>query len=78
MEIMIPGRTDIEAGQTIYIEFPKKDGGALTLEDKNTYEVDPMYSGYYLITHLAHKINPRTHYTSLVLTKDSFSYKVMK
>jgi hypothetical protein len=78
MEIMIPGRTDIEAGQTIYIEFPKKDGGALTMEDKNTYEVDPMYSGYYLITHLAHKINPRTHYTSLVLTKDSFSYKAMR
>jgi len=78
MEIMIPGRTDIEAGQTIYIKFPKKDAGSLTPQDKNTNEEDPMYTGYYLITHVSHKINPRTHYTSLVVTKDSLPYRVMR
>lgn len=78
MEIMIPGRTDIECGQTIYIRLPKKDAGGLTVEDKNLYQDDDMYSGYYLITSLNHKINPRTHFISMNVIKDSLSYKAIK
>jgi hypothetical protein len=78
LELTIPGRTDIEAGQTIYIRFPKKQPGALTSEDKNSVLYDNLYSGYYLITHINHKINSRTHYVTMNVTKDSLSFKAMK
>lgn len=78
LELTIPGRTDIEAGQTIYIKFPKKQPGALTSQDKNSAEYDNLYSGYYLITHINHKINPRTHYVTMNVTKDSLSFKAME
>lgn len=74
MEVMIPGRTDIECGQTAYIRLPKKDAGGLTAQDKTLYEDDDVYTGYYLITNLNHKINPRTHYITMTVTKDSLSY----
>lgn len=74
MELMIPGRTDIECGQTMYIRLPKKDAGGLTAQDKTLYQDDDVYSGYYLITNLNHKINPRTHYITMTATKDSISY----
>jgi len=78
MEILIPGRTDIECGQTIHIRLPKKSPGGLTQEDKNLYEGDDLYSGYYLISELSHKINPRTHYVSMNLVKDSLPYGVVQ
>jgi hypothetical protein len=75
MQIVIPGRTDIEAGTVIKIKIPKKTPGPLGNEDKTGYESDPLYSGYYLITDVAHKINPKSHFTTLTITKDSFSKK---
>lgn len=78
MELTIPGRTDIEVGQTIYIKFPKKQAGPLTSSDRNTYDEDKMLTGYYLITHITHKINLRTHYIAMNVTKDSLSYKAMQ
>jgi hypothetical protein len=78
LELTIPGRTDIEAGQTIYIKFPKKQPGALTSQDKNSEVYDNLYSGYYLITHINHKINSRTHYVTMNVTKDSLSFKAME
>ena len=33
------------------------------------------YSGNYLITNLAHKINPKTHYITMNVLKDSFNTK---
>jgi hypothetical protein len=76
MQIVIPGRTDIEAGTVIRIKIPKKKPGPLGNEDvKGDFQVDPLYSGYYLITDVAHKINPRSHFTTLTITKDSFSKK---
>ena len=75
MEIVIPGRTDVECGNLIYITIPKKDPGALHPENKNTFTPDPLYSGNYLIASLTHKINLKTHYTAMSLVKDSFSAK---
>ena len=75
MELVIPGRTDIEAGNIIQVRVPKKKGGALTEEDKNNYVDDQLYSGYYLITNLSHKINLRTHYITMDVTRNSFLSK---
>jgi hypothetical protein len=73
MEVVIPGRTDIEVGSTIKIIFPKGEPGALTSQDKTSSKRDIAYTGYYLITNLSHKINPKTHYVTMDVTKDSFS-----
>lgn len=73
--IVIPGRTDIEAGNVIDIKIPKNKAGALDMSDKATAIEDKLYSGLYLITSLSHKINPKTHYVSLIGTKDSFAQK---
>jgi len=64
MELVIPGRTDIECGQTMYVRLPKKDPGGLTQENKTLYQDDDMYSGYHFIT--------------MTVTKDSLSYEVLK
>jgi hypothetical protein len=80
MQLVVPGRTDLEAGNIIQIIFPKNSPGALTEKDKSNRKYDMLYSGYYLITNLSHKINPKTHYITMNVVKDSFSkseyYKV--
>jgi len=73
MEVVIPGRTDVEVGNTIKIIFPKGEPGALTSQDKTSSKRDTAYTGYYLITNLSHKINPKTHYITMNVIKDSFS-----
>ena len=73
MDIGIPGRTDVEAGNTIKIVFPKGEPGALTNQDKTISKRDTAYTGYYLITNLSHKINPKTHHITMSVVKDSFS-----
>ena len=75
MELVIPGRTDVEAGNIIQVRVPKKKGGALTEEDKTEYVDDLLYSGYYLITSLSHKINLKTHYITMDVTRNSFLSK---
>lgn len=70
MKIGIPGRTDIEAGTLIAINLPKASP-AFT-EDKSTNFYDELYSGYYLITSLNHKINLMSHFITCDLAKDSF------
>lgn len=77
MEVVIPGRTDIECGQLINITIPKKEPGALTDEDKVKNENDEMFSGNYLITNLVHKINVKSHYITMNVTKNSFPYKAV-
>ena len=73
MEVVIPGRTDVEVGSTVKIIFPKGEPGALTSQDKTTSKQDTAYTGHYLITNLSHKINPKTHYITMDVIKDSFS-----
>jgi len=73
MELVIPGRTDLEAGTIIKIIFPKGTPGALSKDEKMDDTNDKLYTGYYLITNLCHKINPKTHYITMNVVKDSFS-----
>jgi hypothetical protein len=75
MEITIPGRTDLEVGNIVGIIFPKSPGAPLTKESKSNSKHDELYSGNYLITNLAHKINPKTHYITMNVLKDSFNTK---
>jgi hypothetical protein len=82
MQLVVPGRTDLEAGNIIKIVFPKGTPGALSSSDKSKNIQDKLYTGYYMITNLSHKINPKTHYTTMNVVKDSFPkeeyYKALK
>jgi hypothetical protein len=70
LNIIIHGRTDIEAGQFMNVKFPDMDppSEADIAKDK----IDPKYSGRYLITAINHKINILTHSISMEIIKDSF------
>ena len=82
MQLVVPGRTDLEAGNIIKIVFPKGSPGALSSSDKSKDIQDKLYTGYYMITNLSHKINPKTHYITMNVVKDSFPkaeyYKALK
>ena len=69
MSITIPGRTDVEVGNIIQILLPDQK----TFE-KNNLETaeDDLYSGYYLITALNHKVNALGHFIKMTVTKDCF------
>ena len=82
MQMVVPGRTDLEAGNVIKIIFPKGSPGAMSSDEKSSRVNDQLYTGYYLITNLSHKINPKTHYITMNVVKDSFPkteyYKALK
>jgi hypothetical protein len=66
-EITIVGRTDIEVGTLIEIDiFENKVSGDATMSEK-----DDLYSGYYLITGINHKVNLSKHFITMEITKDS-------
>lgn len=72
LEIVVPGRSDVEVGSLMYIDLP--DTGPLDNSDKSADNFDPLSSGNYLITKIHHKINalPR-HSMIMEVTKDSFT-----
>lgn len=71
IEISIPGRTDIECGSLIEIEYlENKLEGAAT---ENL--VDRTYSGYYIITSLRHRISSGQYMSHLQISKDCLSGK---
>ena len=82
MQMVVPGRTDLEAGNVIKIIFPKGTPGAISSDEKSARVNDQLYTGYYLITNLSHKINPKSHYITMNVVKDSFPkteyYKALK
>lgn len=55
MHINIPGRTDLEVGSLIEMDFP--DTGPVDDKDMAYDYKDELYSGTYLVTALRHKIN---------------------
>lgn len=69
MNIVIPGRTNIEAGHCVEIVFPKS--GPTDAKDKSGTAKDGMYSGYYLVTAVRHKFNPLNHSCVLEVMRDS-------
>lgn len=69
LNIIIHGRTDVEAGQIIDITFPNMDPPSEADIAKD--QIDPKFSGRYLITAINHKINIFRHSMSMEVIKDS-------
>ena len=67
----VPGRTDIECGQMITLNYPMV--APTDNSDKLKDKLDPLYSGPYLITAIRHQINGVRHKMIVELTKDSLS-----
>ena len=74
MEITVPGRTDIEAGRLLYFDYPALGGKAEG--DTSQDQQDPLYSGYYLITAIHHKVNKNEHMMTMEIVKDSLELDV--
>jgi hypothetical protein len=69
MNMTIPGRTDAEVGRIIYFEYPSL--GAKDSSDTESSAQDKLYSGYYLITAIHHRINKLEHMMTIEVIKDS-------
>jgi uncharacterized protein YktA (UPF0223 family) len=73
MNISVPGRTDVEVGRLLYFIYPSlgpKDQSDL---NSSTVNQDTLYSGYYLITAINHKINRHEHIMTMEIVKDSLN-----
>ena len=70
IEITVPGRTDAEVGSIVYFGYP--DAAPRDPSDKAITKYDTLYSGYYLITAIRHKINMLKHMMIMELVKDSY------
>lgn len=70
LNVIIPGRTDISAGNILSVKIPDTTPPDKAGQQKKS---DSVYSGKYLITALRHKFNPKTHSCSLELFRDSVS-----
>lgn len=71
IEITVPGRTDIEVGAIVKFHYP--DASPRDATDKNLPKFDDLYSGFYLVTAIRHKITLLKHMMILELVKDSYS-----
>ena len=69
MNMTIPGRTDAEVGRIIYFEYPSMGGKEES--DTGSTAQDKLYSGYYLITAIHHKVNKLEHQMVMEVIKDS-------
>lgn len=69
MNMTVPGRTDAEVGRLIYFEYPSL--GAKDEKDTGSSAQDKLYSGYYIITAIHHKINKLEHQMVMEVIKDS-------
>jgi|GEM_PF-3247472 len=69
LNITVPGRSDVEVGNLIYIKFPAL--GPAVESDKNKQHIDKSYSGYYLITAIHHRLTSLEHIMIMEVVKDS-------
>ena len=69
MQITVPGRTDIEVGRMLNFYHPPVQPRDVT--DSAEEKVDKLYSGYYLISAIHHKVNKKNHTMTMELIKDS-------
>ena len=69
LNITVPGRSDIEVGNLIYIKFPAL--GPAVESDTNKEHIDRSYSGYYIITAIHHKLTALEHVMIMEVVKDS-------
>jgi hypothetical protein len=75
MSVTIPGRTDIEVGNIIEIHLPNQK---IFSEENVESSIDDLYSGYYLITALNHKVNALGHFIKLTVTRDCFKVSELR
>jgi len=73
LNITVPGRSDIEVGNIIYINFPAL--GPAVESDTNKEHIDRSYSGYYLITAIHHRLTSLEHIMIMEVVKDSLQVK---
>ena len=73
LNITVPGRSDIEVGRMLYLNFPAL--GPVSEEDKTRDTKDQLYSGYYLITAIHHRVTLQEHVMIMEIVKDSASIK---
>lgn len=71
IQITVPGRTDMEVGQMIYLYYPLISPTDQT--DAKKEKLDPFLTGAYLITAIRHQINATRHKMIMELTKDSMT-----
>jgi hypothetical protein len=69
MNMTVPGRTDAEVGRIIYFEYPSM--GAKDETDTGSSAQDKLYSGFYIITAIHHKVNKHEHTMTMEVIKDS-------
>lgn len=69
MNITVPGRSDIEVGNILYLKFPGL--GPVSEKDKSKDNIDVNYSGYYLITAIHHRVTGLEHVMIMEVVKDS-------
>ena len=69
MNMTVPGRTDAEVGRIIYFEYPSM--GAKDETDSGSSAQDKLYSGFYIITAIHHKVNKHEHTMTMEVIKDS-------
>ena len=67
INILVPGRTDLEAGSLIRFIYPDTE----PKESATDNPQDKHYSGVYLITAIRHKINLKKHMMIIEMVKDS-------
>jgi len=70
LNITIPGRTDLQAGNIIELLWP--DTVPFKTSSSDGTFADKRYSGYYLVTAIHHKINLLNHNCTLEVVRDSF------
>lgn len=70
MSIVVPGRTSVEVGRTLYFSYPAL--GAPNEQDRAEWREDKLYSGYYLITAIHHTVTLQSHYMTMEIIRDSF------
>lgn len=71
LNIVVPGRTDVEAGRLLFFNFPAL--GAASEADKSKDFIDKNYSGYYLITAIHHRVTAQEHVMTMEIVKDSLT-----
>ena len=69
MNMTVPGRTDAEVGRLIYFEYPSM--GAQEPGDTESSAQDKLYSGYYIISAIHHRITKMEHEMIMEVIKDS-------
>lgn len=71
MVITVPGRTDVEVGNMMYFSHPIIGGRSQSDSADSSHLEDKLYSGYYLITAIHHRIIRGEHLMNMEIIKDS-------